>query len=61
MAGLGGLQVSGTGHLRASVAVGKDGFRTPWLAMARNGMPGGRHRRRSRSASAVTHRFRLRA
>ena len=33
MAGLGGgLQVSGTGHLRASVAVGKDGFRTPWQA-----------------------------
>ena len=32
MAGLGGLQVSGTGHLPASVAVWKDGFRTPWQA-----------------------------
>ena len=32
MAGRGGLQVSGTGHLPASVAVWKDGFRTPWQA-----------------------------
>jgi len=32
MAGLGGLQVSGTGHLPASAAVGKDGSRTPWQA-----------------------------
>ena len=32
MARLGGLQVSGSGHLPASVAVGKDGFRTPWHA-----------------------------
>ena len=28
----GGLQVSGTGHLPASVAVWKDGFRTQWQA-----------------------------
>ena len=32
MAGLGGLQVSGSGHLPASAAVGKDGLRTPWQA-----------------------------
>ena len=32
MAGPGGFQVSGTGHLPASVAVWKDGFRTPWQA-----------------------------
>ena len=32
MGGLGGLQVSGSGHLPASVAVWKDGFRTPWQA-----------------------------
>ena len=34
VAWLGGLQVSGAGHLPASVAVWKDGFRTPWHAMA---------------------------
>ena len=28
----GGFQVSGSGHLPASVAVWKDGFRTPWQA-----------------------------
>ena len=32
MAGPGGLPVSGSGHLPASVAVWKDGFRTPWQA-----------------------------
>ena len=32
MAGPGGFQVSGTGHLPASVAVWKVGFRTPWQA-----------------------------
>ena len=46
MAGLGGLQVSGSGHLPASVAVWKDGFRTPWQAMAgpEGGTGGGRDR-----------------
>ena len=39
MAGPGGFQVSGTGHLPASVAVWKDGFRTPWQAMAGHGRP----------------------
>ena len=34
MAGLGGLQVSSSGHLPASVEACKDGFRTPWQAMA---------------------------
>jgi len=34
MAGLGGLQVSGAGHLPASVAAWKDGSRTRWHAMA---------------------------
>jgi len=28
----GGLQVSGSGHLPASAAAWKDGFRTPWQA-----------------------------
>ena len=32
VAWLGGLQVSGAGHLPASVAVWKDGFRSPWQA-----------------------------
>ena len=32
MAGLGGLQVSSSGHLPASVEACKDGFRTPWQA-----------------------------
>ena len=32
MAGLGGRQVSGTGHLPASAAACKDGSRTPWQA-----------------------------
>ena len=32
MAGLGGLQVSGAGHLPAPVVVWKDGFRTTWQA-----------------------------
>ena len=32
MAGLGGLQVSGAGHLPASAAARKDGSRTPWQA-----------------------------
>jgi len=34
MAGNEGVQVSGAGHLPASVAVGKDGLRTRWHAMA---------------------------
>ena len=32
MAGLGGLQVSGAGHLPASAVACKDGLRTPWQA-----------------------------
>jgi len=39
MAGLGGLQVSGTGHLPASAAAWKDGLRTRWHAMACHGTP----------------------
>jgi len=61
MAGLGGLQVSGSGHLPASAEAWKDGSRTPWQAMSGpEGATGGRQRRRSRPASAVTRCFRLR-